>query len=274
MLAAFFLTGIVLAVFLAAYGIVSFWWALPIAVGTAIGLTVAELGVTCLMSFLIRPAGEGTHIPGFLRFWVSITTGLILDCCNIRVRVSGREKLPRDRRFVLVSNHLSAFDPMVCLSRFHAGPLSFISKPENFRIPFAGPFLRACRFLKIDRENPRNAISTINEAARVVQSGEASIGIYPEGHRSPDGRLLPIKDGAFHIAKKAQAPIVVMTLTGMEKASKNAPLRRTRVKAEIHTVISEETVAQLRTQELAQRVREIMVANLPEAYQPKNRIAQ
>lgn len=58
--------------------------------------------------------------------------------------------------------------------------LAFVSKAENFQIPIFGRIIRRCCFMAIDRENPRNALLTIEKAAKLIASDEVSIGIYPE----------------------------------------------------------------------------------------------
>lgn len=66
--------------------------------------------------------------------------------------------------------------------------------------------------MAIDRENPRNALLTIEKAAKLIESDEVSIGIYPEGTRSKECVLLPFHNGVFKIAQKASVPIVVASI--------------------------------------------------------------
>ena len=65
----------------------------------------------------------------------------------------------------------------------------------------------------IARENPRNALLTIEKAAKLIESDEVSIGIYPEGTRSKECVLLPFHNGVFKIAQKAS----VAVLTGSQE---------------------------------------------------------
>ena len=105
---------------------------------------------------------------------------------------------------MFVGNHRSNFDPIIEWLVLKPWDIAFISKGENFKIPFFGRIIRKCCFMPIDRENPRKALRTINKASDLLQSGEVSIGVYPEGTRSKTGELLPFHDGVFHIAKKAR----------------------------------------------------------------------
>ena len=125
------------------------------------------------------------------------------------IHVDGMEKLPKDGRFLLVCNHRSNFDPILTWQVMKERNLAFVSKAENFRIPIFGRIIRRCCFMAIDRENPRNALLTIEKAAKLIASDEVSIGIYPEGTRSKECVLLPFHNGVFKIAQKASVPIVV-----------------------------------------------------------------
>lgn len=75
--------------------------------------------------------------------------------------------------------------------------------------------------MSIDREDPRKALPTINRAAKLLESGEVSISVYPEGTRSKSGKLLPFHNGVFKIAQKAGAPVAVIAISGTEKIAKN-----------------------------------------------------
>ena len=99
---------------------------------------------------------------------------------------------------MFVGNHRSNFDPIIEWLVLKPWDIAFISKDENFKIPFFGRIIRKCCFMPIDRENPRKALRTINKASDLLQSGEVSIGVYPEGTRSKTGELLPFHDGVFH----------------------------------------------------------------------------
>ncbi len=219
---------------------VDWWWYLPIVIGIFIGLNIAYLIFVYLFSLLLGK-GENKREHPFLRRMTVRSVGWILNVLRIRVTLEGREMMP-DEPVVLVSNHRSDFDPMVAMVAFSRRRLAYISKESNLRIPIAGAFVRRCWFLPIDRENPRRAIRTIKEGARLVREEGLDMGIYPEGTRSRTGGPLPFKEGAFMMAKWAKAPIVVMTTEGTERIAGRVILHRNRVKLRIVEVISREEV--------------------------------
>ena len=192
------------------------------------------LGVCCL---LVNPEKEYDKNSPFYRFLLNSATSAAMKLLRIRVHVCGVEKIPKDTKVLFVSNHRSNFDPIVTWYALKKWKIAFVSKPSNFKIPFFGRIIRKCCFMPIDRENPRNAIVTINKAAKLLKKQEVSIGIYPEGTRSKSCELLPFHNGVFKIAQKAEAPIVVLCVTGTEKISKRTPIRQTDVYLDVSETI-------------------------------------
>lgn len=180
---------------------------------------------------------------------------------RIRVHVSGIEKIPKNTKVLFVSNHRSNFDPIITWYILKKWKIAFVSKPSNFKIPFFGRIIRKCCFMPIDRENPRNAIVTINKAAKLLKKQEVSIGIYPEGTRSKNGQLLPFHNGVFKIAQKAEAAIVVLCVTGTEKISKRTPFRRTDVYLDVLEVFSAQGIKETKTEMIGTAVRRLLEIN-------------
>jgi 1-acyl-sn-glycerol-3-phosphate acyltransferase len=121
---------------------------------------------------------------------------------------------------------------------------------------------RKCCYYPIDRENARNAVKTINLAADVIKSGEASMMVYPEGTRNKEAKgLLPFHNSVFKIAQKAQCPIVVLSTRGTEKVRKRAPFRRSDVYLKVLAVIDAEEVVASRTADVGTKVEQLLLAD-------------
>ena len=88
------------------------------------------------------------------------------------------------------------------------------------------------------------------------------MGIYPEGTRSKDGKMLPFRAGAFKIAQKANVPLVIASISGTDKIKRRCPLRSTRVNLNILEVIPAEKVKALSTAELSEYAHGIMENSL------------
>ena len=199
----------------------------------------------------------------FFRFLLTYSTAIASVLIRIRLRVNGKEKLPKGR-FLLVSNHRSKFDPILTWLAFGKYHIAFISKPENFKVPFYGRIIHRCCFMPIDRENPRNAIKTVKRAAKLINDDVASVAVYPEGTRNYGEGLLPFHNAMFKIAQKANVPVVVMTVKGTYQIQKNFPLHKSIVNMDILDVIPAETVKSLKTNELGDMAAEFMNKELNE----------
>lgn len=190
----------------------------------------------------------------FYRFLLYSATACCVKLFRIHIHTEGMEKLPKNGRFLLVSNHRSNFDPILTWYILKDYDLAFISKAENFRIPIFGRIIRKCCFMAIDRENPRNAIKTIEKAAQLIEKDEVSVAVYPEGTRSKECVLLPFHNGVFKIAQKASVPIVVAAIQGTEQIHKNYPRRRSDIRLEIVDILPSEYVKANRTTTIGDRV--------------------
>ena len=197
-----------------------------------------------------------------IRFIVVTVIGQLCRFARVRIHLTGEEKLP-EGRFLIVSNHRSAYDPIATVWALRKTPTAIITKPENHRIPIAGSMIYRANFLPIDREDPREAMKTIRAAAALLENNVVSVGVYPEGTRNkePENGLLPFHNGVFKIAQRAHAPLVVATVTGSESIKKNFPLRHTDLHLAICEVIPPEELSGP-TAAVSERVRGIMEASL------------
>lgn len=245
------------------YRSLSLIWQLPsLWLGYFVGLLVWQVLFIFVMSLLTdkkRPA-DRWHPFYYKEMVWTIELGLTIG--RVKLHVTGEEKLPRDQRFLMVCNHLSLLDPLVCLWRFADLPTAYISKPENFALPIVGGIIHKCRFLAIDRGNPRNAMLTIRQAADILTEGQLNVAVYPEGTRSKTKELQEFHNGVLKIAQKAKAPIVVMSLRNTDRVLPQFFWKGTDVYIEIATVLPYESFEGQSTAELAQTVRAEMEASI------------
>lgn len=136
---------------------------------------------------------------------------IILWVCGARVKVIGQENVDRDDPRIYLSNHQSYFDIFALLAYLPAD-FKFIMKQELMRIPLFGFAMKRARYIAIDREDPRKAVKSINEAAMKIKEGSSML-VFPEGTRSEDGKLQPFKTGAFRLALKAGRDVVPVAIT-------------------------------------------------------------
>ena len=177
------------------------------------------------------------------------------------VKVKGLKKLPKGR-FVYVANHRSKFDPMLVIRYFGLKHVAFISKDSNFKIPMIGKIIHRCNFLCINRDDPREALPTINKAVDLIKQDEISIGVYPEGTRSKTGQLGKFHSFVFRIPFYAQVPVGVGFTDKTEEIVRRFPRSRATINFEILDVLDVNYVSSHRPVEISERVEAIIKERL------------
>ncbi len=140
----------------------------------------------------------------------------------LRMRVTGRENVPATGPVILASNHLSFIDSMVI-------PLSaprrvhYLAKAEYFTGTGVGGWLTRTLFtalgaMPVQRQTSRAAQEALDTALGVLRRGEG-FGIYPEGTRSPDGRLYKGKTGLARMALEARVPVIPVAMFDTDKVN-------------------------------------------------------
>jgi 1-acyl-sn-glycerol-3-phosphate acyltransferase len=155
-----------------------------------------------------------------------------------RPKVVGIENIPATGAAILASNHLSFIDSMY-LPLVIGRPVVFPAKAEYFEAKGMlgrvwAAYLRSTNQLQIDREGARSAQATLEAAVDLLRAGEL-FGFYPEGTRSPDGRLYRGRSGLGYLALNSGAPVIPVAMMGTRKMlPPGAPLPRpTRVQIRI-----------------------------------------
>ena len=180
---------------------------------------------------------------------------------RLKVHVTGYEKVPFDRKFLLISNHCSKFDNFIQCAVLKKTQLAYISKPENFKIPIGGRFMRRGLYLSLPRGNTREEFKTVMKAIEYIKDGKVSIGIFPEGTRSKDGFLQDFKPGAFKIAEKTCCPIVVCSMRGTFDIHKNWPWKTTKVYMDILETIEPSIWESKNTVEVSHYAHDLILNN-------------
>jgi 1-acyl-sn-glycerol-3-phosphate acyltransferase len=143
---------------------------------------------------------------------------------GIRVRVLGLENVPAGEACIFVSNHVSNLDPPVLLPAI-PGMTSVFLKRSLMKIPLLGTAMRMGKFVPVSRGHSKEeAQRSVEAAAEAIRSG-LHITIFPEGTRSPDGKLLPFKKGAFFLAAETGAPMVPVVIRGTAEMMRKGSLK-------------------------------------------------
>ncbi|MDP9825533.1 1-acyl-sn-glycerol-3-phosphate acyltransferase [Kineosporia succinea] len=132
--------------------------------------------------------------------------------------VTGRQHLPRQGAVILAGNHLSFSDSLFLILATRRR-VTFLAKSEYF----TGGRLRRWFFtaagqIPVERGNPAKAASSLGQALKIIDDGGVW-GIFPEGTRSPDGRLHRGRTGAIRVALETGAPVVPVVLRGTDRVN-------------------------------------------------------
>jgi 1-acyl-sn-glycerol-3-phosphate acyltransferase len=133
----------------------------------------------------------------------------------LRPRVSGLEHVPETGPAILCANHLSNIDP-VLVGVLVPRAVVYLGKREWFRGP-VGALFRALGVVPVAREGGSAAQAALDRGVDVLRHG-AVLGIYPEGTRSPDGRMYRGRTGPIRLAARSDAPLIPVGIVGTREA--------------------------------------------------------
>jgi 1-acyl-sn-glycerol-3-phosphate acyltransferase len=139
-----------------------------------------------------------------------------------RPRIEGAENIPRSGGAILASNHLAVADSFV-LPLTVPRRVTFLAKREYFtgrgvRGRLKKAFFAGVGQVPIDRSSAVSAQAALDTAVRLLREGRL-LGIYPEGTRSPDGRLYKGKTGVARMALEAEVPVIPVAMFGTDRAN-------------------------------------------------------
>jgi len=163
--------------------------------------------------------------------WYSLFKGALfapLVKWGYGARVEGAENIPPTGAVILASNHVSAADTFV-MPALVARRVTFPAKAELFagnrglRSKAVAWFLKAIGQVPLDRSGGRASLDGLGPILEVLRAGGVA-GIYPEGTRSPDGRLYKGRPGVARLALASGAPVVPVGVTDTELRSKKLGL--------------------------------------------------
>jgi 1-acyl-sn-glycerol-3-phosphate acyltransferase len=143
----------------------------------------------------------------------------LVEVAGVRIvaeQPSGVDAIDWSKPLVVMSNHQSHLDIPV-LYQVVGGTLRMVGKKELFRVPIWGRAMREGGMVCIDRGDRQKAIASLREASQSLQRG-VNIWIAPEGTRSKDGQLGPLKKGGFVLAREVGASIVPVRIDGTREA--------------------------------------------------------
>ncbi|MFN3408245.1 MAG: lysophospholipid acyltransferase family protein, partial [Limisphaerales bacterium] len=134
----------------------------------------------------------------------------LLYATYFRWRVFHPERVPATGPVILAANHLSFLDPPLVGAGLRR-PINYLARKTLFRYPGIGALLRSVNAVPVDRDG--GSAAGLKEILDRLKRGGAII-LFPEGTRSPDGRLQPARSGVGLAIIKSTAPVVPVRVFG------------------------------------------------------------
>jgi len=245
------------------YGIVyKLWYPVVlafIAVSTSFfGIIVIIVG---LIPFIDRDANFGNLI-GRLWSWLN------LKVVMTRVDLIGKEKIDRDRSYIVMLNHQSHFDVWALIA-YMPLQLRWVMKKELRHIPIFGYGCSQLGMIYIDRRDSEKARKSLEAAKKKITDSGVSVVFFPEGTRSCDGNLLEFKKGGFVMALATNTPILPVTVNGSRYAlPKGRPfsMKPGRIELIIHDPIEVEGMTYEDRNELMAKIKGIISSKMDMEY--------
>ena len=201
-------------------------------------------------------------------YWAGVK-GLMffVRAVGVRVRVKGIERIPPGV-CLFAANHTSSADAPAVVGAIPRR-IAIILKESLFKWPIVGQAFLSAHFIPVDRGAHDSAMASVEKATEALRAGQSFL-IYPEGTRSPDGRLQRFKKGAVMMAINAGVPIVPMICSGahhvMEKRS--LVIHPGEIVVEFLEPIDSSQYSLEERDLLNEKIREAMAASLPPDQRP------
>ncbi len=230
-------------------------------IGVFLSLYILLVGPPLLVYTLI------TRDPDPL-YWAGVKGVMFfVKAVGVKVRVDGLERIPRGV-CLFAANHTSSADAPAIVGAIPRR-IAILLKESLFRWPIVGQAFWSAHFIPVNRGVREAAIASVEKATEALKAGQSFL-IYPEGTRSPDGRLQEFKKGAVVMAIKAGVPIVPMVCSGAHRVMEKHSLviHPGEIVVEFLPSIDASSYSFEERDVLNQRVHDVMAAALPPDQRP------
>jgi len=206
----------------------------------------------------------------FTSLWASIYLWVVPAWS---VSIKGRDKIKKDRTYLVVSNHQSQLDILAAFRLFFH--FKWVSKAEIFKLPLIGWNMVLNRYIRLKRGVSESAKKMMLQCEKTLAQG-SSVYFFPEGTRSRTGLLKPFKTGAFILAHKTKIPILPIVINGTKNALPKHSLNfhgRHSISVEVLDEIPYKSYSHLSVEETADFIRSKIIEHVDEhraAYQDRN----
>ena len=170
--------------------------------------TILTATLTIIFSMVGLGRSMGYYVP---MLWARLFCIVTL----VKVEVHGRENISQGQSYVFVANHQGAYD-IFSIYGYLGHNFRWMMKKSLEKIPLVGYSCRVSGHIMVDRSSTAGVKRTIQTAEKRLAGG-MSVVVFPEGSRTPDGKLHAFKKGAYFLATEFNLPVVPITIDGSYK---------------------------------------------------------
>ena len=192
-------------------------------------------------------------------FWGAMYTRVIPSW---NIKLYGRENFREGVTYVVVSNHQSQLDILLAFNLFKH--FKWVSKAEIFKVPFIGWNMYMNRYVRLVRGDKSSVDKMMDDCEQRLREG-SSVFLFPEGTRSPNGKVRLFKPGAFMLAHKLKLPILPIAISGTCEALPKYSMNIQGVHNITMNVLEEipySSFSSLSITETAEMIRKIIIDNV------------
>ena len=167
--------------------------------------TIITASTTAVMCLFGGQRFWGYHLP---RIWARLFCAMTL----VKVEVRGCQHISDNKSYVFVANHQGSYD-IFAIYGYLGHNFRWMMKKSLEKLPFVGQCCKVSGHIFVDNSTPK-AIKETMTAAKKQLAGGMSVVVFPEGSRTPDGKLKRFKRGAYILATEYNLPVVPITIDG------------------------------------------------------------
>lgn len=187
----------------------------------------------------------------------------------LKIRCDGRENIPTSGGALVVANHQSQLDPLLFGMAFD-GRLNYLARQSLFRFTLFRWLIQSLDAIPIDRDG--TGLGGLKETLKRLKRGEMVL-IFPEGTRTEDGEIGPLKPGFLSVAKRSGVPLLPIVVEGAYESwpkGQAVPLPKV-IQVEIGQAITPEEIQRLSEQEIMAKLDQRLRACHQLAREKRNR---
>jgi len=201
-------------------------------------------------------------------YWAGVRGVMFfVNCVGVRVQVRGLERIPPGT-CIFAANHTSSADAPAVVGAIPSR-IAILLKRSLFEWPIVGQAFQLAHFIPVDRFNRESAIESLEKATVALRNGQSFL-IYPEGTRSPDGRLQEFKKGTAVMAIKSGVPLVPVACSNAHRIMEKRKLkiRPGQILVEFLSPINPANYSLEQREALIQELHDRVAAGLPPDQRP------